>query len=277
MNKETLTKLERLKNTLRGMEKLLIAFSGGVDSTFLLRVAQEVLGENVMAVIASSETYPDKEIQDAVSLVKNWNVRYKVIQTQELENPDFVSNPPQRCYFCKKELFTKLKEIAVREGIPYVADGANFEDMDDFRPGLQAGKELNVRSPLKESFLLKSEIRELSQEMGVPTWNKPSLACLSSRFPYYTEIDKKSLVQIAQAEEYLKSMGFAQVRVRHHGQIARIEVEPDEILKAAGTEKRNRIVEKFKKIGYSYVTIDLAGYRTGSMNEPLPSDIKGKT
>lgn len=277
MKKETLTKLDKLKDTLREMEKVLVAFSGGVDSTFLLRVAQEVLGENVLAVIASSETYPDKEIQDAVSLAKKWNVRYKVIHTQELENPDFASNPPQRCYFCKKELFTKLKEIAANEGIPYVADGANFEDMDDFRPGLQAGKELGVRSPLMESFLLKSEIRELSQEMGVPTWNKPSLACLSSRFPYYTEIDKKSLVQIAQAEDYLKSLGFSQVRVRHHGQIARIEVEPDEILKIAEPEKRNKIVEEFKKIGYSYVTIDLAGYRTGSMNEPLPSDIKSKT
>ena len=186
MKKDAVTKLENLKEILQEMGRVLVAFSGGVDSTFLLRVTQEVLGDNVMAVIASSETYPDKEIQDAISLAEKWNIRYKLIHTQELENPDFVNNPPQRCYFCKMELFTKLKEIAASEEIPHVADGANYDDMDDFRPGLQAGKELGVRSPLKEAFLLKSEIRELSQKMGLPTWNKPSLACLSSRFPYYT-------------------------------------------------------------------------------------------
>lgn len=264
-----LSKFEKLKNLLGEMRKVLVAFSGGVDSSFLLKVAVDVLGENVLAVIASSETYPEKERDEAVKLAKSLNVRYEVIQTKELENPDFAHNPPERCYFCKMELFSKLKDIAESEGIPYVLDGSNFEDTSDFRPGAKAAEELGVRSPLKETGLVKEEIRQLSKYVDLPTWNKPSLACLSSRFPYFTEIEPESLKQVAQAEEFLKGLGFNQVRVRHHGQIARVEIEPQEFSKIVEKATKEKIINAFKKFGFIYIALDLAGFRSGSMNEPL--------
>lgn len=264
-----LSKFEKLKNLLGEMRKVLVAFSGGVDSSFLLKVAVDVLGENVLAVIASSETYPEKERDEAVKLAKSLNVRYEVIQTKELENPDFAHNPPERCYFCKMELFSKLKDIAESEGIPYVLDGSNFEDTSDFRPGAKAAEELGVRSPLKEVGLVKEEIRQLSKYVDLPTWNKPSLACLSSRFPYFTEIEPESLKQVAQAEEFLKGLGFNQVRVRHHGQIARVEIEPQEFSKIVEKATKEKIINAFKKFGFIYIALDLAGFRSGSMNEPL--------
>ena len=265
----TLSKFENLKNLLGEMGKVLVAFSGGVDSSFLLKVAVDVLGENVLAVIASSETYPEKERDEAVKLAKRLNVRHKVIQTKELENPDFAHNPPERCYFCKMELFSKLKDIAESEGIPHVLDGSNFEDTSDFRPGAKAPEELGVRSPLKEVGLVKQEIRQLSKYVDLPTWNKPSLACLSSRFPYFTEIESESLKQVAQAEEFLKGLGFNQVRVRHHGQIARVEIEPQEFSKIVEKATKEKIINAFKKFGFIYIALDLAGFRSGSMNEPL--------
>jgi len=273
----TQSKYEKLKDILREMERVLLAFSGGVDSTFLLKVAHDVLGENVLAVIASSETYPEKEKDEAVEFAKNLNVRYKVIQTKELENPEFAKNPPQRCYFCKKELFSKLRDIAEAEGIPYILDGSNYEDTDDFRPGMKAAEELCIRSPLKDAQLGKSEIRQLSKKSNLPTWNKPSLACLSSRFPYNTEIDSKSLKQVARAEECLRKLGFVQVRVRHHGLTARIEIEPHEFPKIIEKKVRETIIKSFKKIGYIYIALDLAGFRSGSMNEPLSLSEKVKT
>lgn len=264
-----LSKYEKLKNLLGEMGKVLVAFSGGVDSSFLLKVAVDVLGENVLAVIASSETYPEKERDEAVKLAKRLNVRHKVIQTKELENPDFAHNPPERCYFCKMELFSKLKDIAESDGIPHVLDGSNFEDTSDFRPGAKAAEELGVRSPLKEVGLVKQEIRQLSKYVDLPTWNKPSLACLSSRFPYFTEIESESLKQVAQAEEFLKGLGFNQVRVRHHGQIARVEIEPQEFSKIVEKATKEKIINAFKKFGFIYIALDLAGFRSGSMNEPL--------
>lgn len=264
-----LSKYEKLKNLLGEMGKVLVAFSGGVDSSFLLKVAVDVLGENVLAVIASSETYPEKERDEAVKLAKRLNVRHKVIQTKELENPDFAHNPPERCYFCKMELFSKLKDIAESDGIPHVLDGSNFEDTSDFRPGAKAAEELGVRSPLKEVGLVKQEIRQLSKYVDLPTWNKPSLACLSSRFPYFTEIESESLKQVAQAEEFLKGLGFNQVRVRHHGQIARVEIEPQEFSKIVERATKEKIINAFKKFGFIYIALDLAGFRSGSMNEPL--------
>jgi len=274
LKSETLLKFENLKNILKDMGTVLVGFSGGVDSSLLLKTAHEVLGDRVLAVIAQSDTYPEKEQKEAVKLAEEWNVRLKIIQTDELDNPKFVQNPPTRCYFCKNELFSKLKEIASSNGILFVCDGSNYEDLDDFRPGAKAAEELGVRSPLKEAGLIKDEIREISRWMGLPTWNKPSLACLSSRFPYNTEIDRDSLKQISLAEDFLRNKGFTQVRVRHHGQIARIELEPDEIVILMDPDLRRDVVENFKAFGYAYITLDLAGYRTGSMNEPLPDEMK---
>jgi uncharacterized protein len=269
ISKATLIKYRRLKNILKKMGKVLVAFSGGVDSTFLLKVARDVLGDDVLAVIASSETYPEQEIKEAARLARRLNIRNKIIHTRELENPDFISNPPQRCYFCKKELFSKMKKIAKAEGIPYIIDGSNHDDRLDFRPGAKAARELGIRSPLREARLGKQEIRQLSRRSSLPTWNKPSLACLASRFPYYSDIETKSLKQVAKAENYLRGIGFSQIRVRHYGRTARIEIEPGEFPRIIKRKVREAIVKNLKKFGYIYITLDLAGYRTGSMNEPL--------
>lgn len=267
--KATLSKYDKLKNILQEMGGVLVAFSGGVDSTFLLKTAQEVLGKNVLAVVASSETYPQKEREEAIRFAEESGIRYKVIETKELESTDFANNPPERCYFCKKELFSKLRDIAEAENISYILDGSNYEDKADFRPGMKAGEELGIRSPLKEAHLGKSEIRQLSKRSNLPTWNKPSLACLSSRFPYYTKIELKDLKRVARAEEFLRKLGFLQVRVRHHGQIARIEIEPIEFSKITKKKVREAIIKNFKKLGYVYIALDLAGFRSGSMNEAL--------
>lgn len=274
VTRKTEMKFDKLKDILGSMGRVLVAFSGGVDSTFLLRVARDVLSGNVLAVVAASETYPEKEREEAVRLAQKLRVSYKVIETKELDTVDFASNPPQRCYFCKKELFSKLKELADSEGIPYILDGSNYDDRVDFRPGAKAAEELGIRSPLKEAGLKKSEIRRLSRRFNLPTWDKPSLACLSSRFPYYTEIDRKSLRQVARAEAFLKKLGFKQVRVRHHDKTARIEIEPQEFSKIMARKVREEVVKSFKKFGYVYITLDLNGYRTGSMNEVLPSSLK---
>lgn len=271
---ESQTKYQKLQSILQQMQNVLVAFSGGVDSTFLLKVAHTVLDEKVLAVIATSETYPDKEIQAAIQLAKDMGVRFQVIESKEMENPNFISNPPDRCYYCKMELFSKIKDIARAEGIPFVLDGSNFEDSDDYRPGSRAAAELEVRSPLKEAKLVKNEIRELSQWLGLPTWDKPAMACLSSRFPYFSKIESKALKQIAQAEEFLRTLGFSQLRVRHLDTMARIEVPTEDIQKMLDPQIRENIVRKFKELGYTYITLDLAGYRTGSLNETLSASIK---
>jgi len=276
ISEETQKKYEGLKAVLQQMGSALVAFSGGVDSTFLVKVAQDVLGNQIFAVIASSESYPESETQEAIELAKKLDIPHMVIRTRELDNPYFSNNPPDRCYHCKTELFSRLKEIAAEKGFSFVLDGSNFDDMGDYRPGLQACEELGIRSPLKEVGLGKEEIRELSRQMNLPTWNKPSLACLASRFPYNSEIDKASLEQVAKAEEYLWSMDFSQVRVRHHDQIARVEVDSEGVQRLLDPNLRKKIVENLKRVGYTYVTLDLAGYRTGSMNEPLSEDIKRK-
>jgi uncharacterized protein len=256
------------------MKKVLVAFSGGVDSTLLLKVAAETLGGDVLAVIAGSETYPVREIRAARGIAKALKVRHRVIHTCEIENPKFVKNPPTRCYYCKQELFSSLKGIAEAEGIPYVLDGQNVDDAGDFRPGAKAGRELGVRSPLKDAGLTKDDIREISRAYGLPTWNKPSLACLASRFPYETAIEVKSLKQVGAAEDFLRGQGFGQLRVRHHGPLARIEITPAEFPALMKPAVRDRIVARLKKLGYLYVTLDLAGYRTGSMNEGLSKKTK---
>ena len=272
----TQEKFIRLQDILKKMQSVLVAFSGGVDSTFLLKAARDVLGDKVLAVIAQSETYPEKEYREALRMARDMGARIKVIHTRELENPDFVHNPPERCYFCKRELFFALKEIAAEESIPFVCDGANFEDRLDFRPGARAAQEIGIRSPLMEAGLEKREIRLLSRRLNLPTWDKPAMACLSSRFPYHVPIERKSLRRIEAAEEFIRSLGVSTLRLRHHGQMARIEVDPDDFPKIMERRARIRIVEHLKRLGYLYVALDLAGYRTGSMNEPLLDRELGK-
>jgi len=260
-------KLEKLKILLRGMESVLIAYSGGVDSTFLLKVAKDVLGDNVLAVTARSPTYPKREYLEAKKTTKIFEVRLLTILTDELSQLDFVHNPPNRCYHCKRELFTKLKEIARVHNIRWIVDGSNFDDLKDFRPGRKAAEEMGVRSPLCEAGLAKEEIRSLSKKLGLHTWDKPSLACLASRVPYGTLITQEILDRLDCAEEFLMSLGLRQIRVRHHGEIARIEIEPENIEKII--YHREEIVNTLKNLGYPYITLDLEGYRSGSLNEVL--------
>ncbi len=262
-------KLDLLKNNLRSMESLAIAFSGGVDSTFLLKVAFEVLGSNVLAVTARSSTYPEREFNEAVEFVNSIGVRHMVIVSEELEVEGFADNPTNRCYLCKYELMSKIKGIAKDNNIKYIAEGSNYDDLRDYRPGSVAVSEHGVVSPLREAMLTKEEIRVLSKELGLKTWNKPSFACLSSRFPYGEKITVEGLKKVDLAEQFLIDLGFSQVRVRYHGDIARIEVYEEELEKITGTEIRQKIYNRFKEIGFKYTALDLKGYRTGSMNEGL--------
>ena len=261
-------KLERLCALLRETGGIAVAFSSGVDSTFLLKVAQEELGEKAIAVTARSHSFPKREQDEAAAFCAREGIRQVVVDSEELVIPGFSQNPPNRCYLCKKELFTKILEIARSEGLSAVAEGSNMDDLGDYRPGLQAVRELGIRSPLREAGLTKEEIRALSRRMGLPTWNKPSFACLASRFPYGEEISVERLARVERAEQYLLDLGFGQVRVRSHGDIARIELCAADFPKAV--EQREKIHAALKGFGFAYVALDLLGYRTGSMNEGLP-------
>jgi len=267
-------KYETLKENMKKRGSAAIAYSGGVDSTFLVKVAHEVLGDKMIAVTATSSTYPERELKEAIKYAKDMGVKHLIISSEELNIEGFASNPTNRCYYCKKELFTKIKAIANENGAQYVFDGSNIDDDGDYRPGMQAARELEVISPLKEAKLTKDDIRELSKDLGLPTWNKPAFACLSSRFPYGNEITAPKLKMVDEAEQFLLDMGIRQVRVRHHGEIARIEVAPEERVQFFDVEVMNRIGERFKEIGFTYVTLDMLGYRTGSMNEVLTAEEK---
>jgi uncharacterized protein len=251
------------------MKRVLVAFSGGADSTLLLKTAADVLGGEVLAVIAASKTYPGREIREAKRLADRLGVRHRIIHTRELDNPAFARNNIDRCYHCKKELFSRLKGLARAESIPFVLDGQNADDRSDYRPGSRAARELGVRSPLQEVGLTKEEVRLISRRLRLPNWNKPSLACLASRFPYGESIDRQGLARVAAAEEFLLGLGLGQARVRSHGRSARIEVEPLNISRLAQPALRAGIVHRLKALGFIYVTLDLQGYRTGSLNEVL--------
>ena len=260
-------KWDRLRALLRETKLAVLAYSGGVDSSLLLRAAAEVMGSHVIAVTAASETYPRGELEAAKEFARSLGVTHRTIRTHELASEEFIQNSPERCYFCKREFFGKLKQIAETEGTSYIFDGSNTDDLKDHRPGRKAAEEFSVRSPLVEAGLSKSDVRTLAQFLNLPMWDKPSLACLSSRIPYGTRITLDILETIQAAEELLRTLGFRQVRVRHHGDTARIEVEREEFGILLSNDAVKSITAGLKGLGYTYVCLDLEGYRTGSMNE----------
>jgi uncharacterized protein len=262
-------KKEKLIRYLKGLDSLLVAFSGGVDSTFLLALAHEAMGDRVLAVTESSSTYPSRERREAIQFAEERGIEHVVFQSDETSIPEFVSNAPDRCYHCKRALSQELARIAGERGIEHVAYATNMDDLNDYRPGLKAADEMGIISPLVKAELNKEEIRFLSKEMGLSTWDKPAMACLASRIPYGDAITEKKLMMVEEAEEYLAKNGFRQYRVRHHGSVARIEVESSEIEKINTPNLRKDIVEKFKEIGFLHVAVDLEGYVSGSMNRAL--------
>ena len=264
-------KLDRLNDLLRQTEGVLVAFSAGVDSTFLLKVAHVILGERAVALTAASPTAPPGELEAAKEFAAILGCRHVVLDSHELANPSFQQNPVNRCFFCKDEVYRICREQADQLGIGVIVDGTNLDDLKDHRPGLKAAKEWGIRHPLVEAEMTKDDIRRYSRELGLPTWDKPSSPCLSSRFPYGTEINLERLKQIGACELYMKELRFKEFRVRYHGDLARIEVAANEFDRLFEKETRAAIIEKFKEVGFSYVSLDLQGYRTGSLNEVLKS------
>lgn len=263
-------KYARLKDILQEMGEVVIGYSGGVDSTLLLKVAHDTLGPKAVAVTGDSEAFPQGEVDAALKVAAEMGVEVIRIRTHELSNAHFRVNNPDRCYHCKTELFGELRQVADRLGIRWIADGSHADDVGDHRPGMKAGEERGVRSPLREAGIGKAEIRELAFHLGLPNWDKPSFACLSSRFPYGTHITPELLARVDGCEKFLRELGFRQFRVRHHNTVCRIEVEPQDIPRVV--EQREMILARFKELGYTYITVDLEGYRSGKMNDTLPRE-----
>jgi len=264
--REVWVKYENLKARLAELDRVLVAFSGGVDSSLLLAAANEVLGEGVWAVTVKSDLHPPREIDEARELAERLGVRFSIVEIDQLDDGEFIRNTPERCYLCKKRLFKRLKTIAAEKNIKAVLEGSNADDVRDYRPGARATEELGIHVPLRDAELGKKDIRLISRAMGLPTWNKPSMACLASRIPYHTILTKHRLERVSQAEDMLRCWDFVQVRVRDHGNCARIEVEPSQIARLCAVECRERIIRGFRNLGYIFVALDLQGYRTGSMN-----------
>ena len=267
------SKKENLIHYLEKLDSLLVAFSGGVDSTFLLALSHQTLMDKVVAVTESSTTYPSREREEAIKFTKDRGIEHIVFQADETSIAEFVSNAPDRCYHCKKSLSKNLLNIAKEKGISHVAYAANLDDLSDYRPGMDAAREMGIIAPLVDAHLSKEEIRFLSKEMGLPTWDKPAMACLASRIPYGEPITTKKLKMVEEAEDFLADQGFRQYRVRHHGSVARIEVAGSEIKKVTGPELRKNIVEKFRQIGFYHIAVDLEGYFSGSMNRVLKNKV----
>lgn len=268
-SQELLEKYEQLKEYLKSLKSIVVAFSSGVDSTFLLFAAKEALRDKVIAVTASSRSFPKRELNEALEYCQEMGIRHEICESEELKIEGFSQNPPNRCYLCKRELFEKIIKIAEREGMNAVVEGSNLDDNGDYRPGLQAVAELGIKSPLRQIGFTKDEIRILSKYYRLPTWDKQSFACLSTRFVYGETISEEKLSMVDKAEQLLLDLGFHQVRVRIHNRIARIEIMQEEFEKLISKEVRSQITQKFKQYGFDYVTMDLTGYRTGSMNEVL--------
>jgi uncharacterized protein len=260
-------KFNTLKDTLKQMERVVIAYSGGVDSTFLLKAASLSGLSEILAVTASSESIPREELLFARDMTSGLNVRSMVIETQELKDENYAKNPSDRCYYCKRELFTKLKDIARKENISFILDGTNADDEHDWRPGQRAAKEIGISSPLLDAGLTKKEIREISRSLGLPTWNKPATPCLSSRFPYGQKITAEALERVGQAENFLKKYGFKELRVRDHEKTARIEIIPEDFPLITDKNSREEIIRFLKSLGYRYITLDLGGFRSGNLNQ----------
>lgn len=264
-------KFDRLKATLLQTEGLLVAFSAGVDSTFLLKIACAVLGDRAIALTAASPTIPPEELEAAKNFARELGCRHVIVDSHELTNPAFAQNPANRCFFCKDELYRICRTQADLLGVATIVDGTNLDDLKDHRPGLQAAKEWRVRHPLVEVEMTKDDIRRYSRELNLPTWNKPSSPCLSSRFPYGTEINLERLAKVAACERFMRELRFREFRVRYHGDLARIEVAQEEFDRLVEKTTRDALVQKFREIGFNYVSLDLQGYRMGSMNEALRS------